>query len=587
MRLRADAPDSADQALSQRRHARLPRLHDGRPAGPNSPGYQRTTSSCAAEHDRSPMVDNRHLGDIPGNVEQRSDMTLGGQDDRATKEHRFEGTRSAMRWAVAISAVFIGALWALGVIYTNRVLPWSATKVPPVYDLVRSAVAVAGLLGAAVAVSVALRRQRSTERSVELNEETNRLTAESKNIAANAQGIAARAYTLDEQRSGRERIDRLRDRYTSIAGQLGSDAVAVRLAGVYAMAALADDWIEAGIDHEAQVCIDVLCSYFRTPQAQGTEHEMAGETEVRQTITRVITAHIQPLANRSWKGKDFDFTNAVFRGQHSFMGAEFAGGGVVSFRGAEFAGERVSFRGADFSGGRVSFFGGKFVHGRVSFEKVRFSGARVSLAQAELAGAEVSFNDAQFVGGTVAFNMAVFSGGKVSFDKAELPAGGKVSFDLATFSGGRVSFRRSEFSGGEVSFNQAEFAAGCVVSFTADFSGGELSFSRARFAAGGTALFDLATFSGGRVSIAAVFAGGNVSFKRANFSGGEVLFAGEFSAGRVSFDEAVFAAGRVSFDHAKFAGATASFAEAEFTGGEVRGPWGEGNPPTIWPTDPA
>ena len=73
--------------------------------------------------------------------------------------------------------------------------------------------------------------------------------------------------TLAEQR---EQLDRtlaeqrtrtLNERFATAAEQLGSDKPpAVRLAGVYAMAGLADDWPE-----NRQTCVDVLCAYLRMP----------------------------------------------------------------------------------------------------------------------------------------------------------------------------------------------------------------------------------------------------------------------------------------------------------------------------------
>ncbi|MGH3153169.1 MAG: hypothetical protein ACRDOB_20910, partial [Streptosporangiaceae bacterium] len=51
------------------------------------------------------------------------------------------------------------------------------------------------------------------------------------------------------------------ERFDTVAAQLGSDkSPAVRLAAVYAMAGLADDWQ----DHR-QTCVDVLCAYLRMP----------------------------------------------------------------------------------------------------------------------------------------------------------------------------------------------------------------------------------------------------------------------------------------------------------------------------------
>src|SRR5262249_33713884 len=62
--------------------------------------------------------------------------------------------------------------------------------------------------------------------------------------------------TLNEQRTRP-----LNERFAPAAVHLGSDKPpAVRLAGVYAMAGLADDWPE-----HRQTCVDVLCAYLRLP----------------------------------------------------------------------------------------------------------------------------------------------------------------------------------------------------------------------------------------------------------------------------------------------------------------------------------
>ena len=50
------------------------------------------------------------------------------------------------------------------------------------------------------------------------------------------------------------------ERFTAIAAQLGDNKAAVQLAGVHAMAGLADDWAT-----NRQTCIDVLCAYLRMP----------------------------------------------------------------------------------------------------------------------------------------------------------------------------------------------------------------------------------------------------------------------------------------------------------------------------------
>src|SRR5215472_6927650 len=96
--------------------------------------------------------------------------------------------------------------------------------------------------------------------------------------------------TLEEQR-----IRTVNERFATAAGQLGSDKPpAVRLAGVYAMAGLADDWPE-----NRQTCVDVLCAYLRMPyepdpgQDAPAPEQLAfrASREVRHTVIRVTSAH--------------------------------------------------------------------------------------------------------------------------------------------------------------------------------------------------------------------------------------------------------------------------------------------------------
>ncbi|MGQ4383750.1 pentapeptide repeat-containing protein [Streptomyces sp. SAS_270] len=159
---------------------------------------------------------------------------------------------------------------------------------------------------------------------------------------------AYRKQLLAEADAHRADASQLADRYTTAAGQLGHDQAAVRLAGVYALARLADDWQE-----QRQVCIDVLCAYLRMPyqlDPAALGHK-EGEREVRLTIIRVIRDHLQqPDAPTSWCKHSFDFTGATFDGG-DFTGATFSGGNVYFDR-ATFSGGNVAFFGATFSGGQ-------------------------------------------------------------------------------------------------------------------------------------------------------------------------------------------------------------------------------------------
>src|SRR5215468_9609334 len=141
-----------------------------------------------------------------------------------------------------------------------------------------------------------------------------------------AQYFGRRATSRDTQQAleeQRKQLDRtlteqrtrtLNERFATAAEQLGSDKPAVRLAGVYAMAGLADDWEE-----NRQTCVSVLCAYLRMPyepdpgQDAPEQQRLAFQAtrEVRHTVIRVITAHLRKGAAVSWKGLSFNFNGVI------------------------------------------------------------------------------------------------------------------------------------------------------------------------------------------------------------------------------------------------------------------------------------
>jgi len=310
-----------------------------------------------------------------------------------------------------------------------------------------------------------------------------------------------RQRVLDQQHQLADTKD-YRDRFVTATAQIGGDSIMARLAGVYALANLADEWGEH-TPSQRQVCIDVLCAYLRTAYDPTTDNlttttqtertttdghgggtkdvttrtALRDDRDVRLTIIRIIRDHLRPTDTKSpsptWQGHDFDFTGAVIPAGSDFTKAVFSGG-RVSFTRAVFSGGRVSFTRAVFSGGQVLFdeavFSGSevrfhlavFSDGHVSFERAVFSGGQVSVIDATFSGGQVSFEKAVFSGGQVWFFAATFSGSQVVFDGAEF-SGAWVSFDSANFSGGQVSFDWAKFFGGRVSFdNNAVFSGGAV-----------------------------------------------------------------------------------------------------------------------------
>jgi Pentapeptide repeats (9 copies) len=257
-----------------------------------------------------------------------------------------------------------------------------------------------------------------------------------------ALAIVSRRRRVARGMPAHDQAEAFSERFNTIITQIGDDQAAVRLAGIYAMAALADDW-----QANRQACIDVLCAYLRKPYEPdpGGDHDAAeqlefqGSREARHSAILVIAERLRKGAAVSWQGTDLDFTGVVFDGG--------------------------DFSGVVFSGGRVNFSRAAFV-----IDTSRFN-------LAEFSGGSVSFEGAKFSGGTVYLGGAVFSGGTVHFGSKFTSSA--VRLDYAKFSGGTVSFEGAEFSGGTVSFEGAEFS-GSAVSFTgASFNGGAVDFSDA------------------------------------------------------------------------------------------------------------
>jgi uncharacterized protein YjbI with pentapeptide repeats len=249
------------------------------------------------------------------------------------------------------------------------------------------------------------------------------------------------AKTLEEQHQRTQN-----ERFATAAGGLGSDKpAAVRLAGVYAMAGLADDWPD-----NRQTCIDVLCAYLRLPYATypGSNAlvkerlEFQSNREVRLTLIRIITEHLRDrkslegqgigkqVASEPWRDKNFNFNGVVFDGG-TFSDAKFSDG-KFDFGHTKFsAGDKVSFNRAEFSGGTVRFHEAVFSGGRISFDGAKFSGSEVSFDGAKFSGSEVSFDGADFSGSKVSFDGAKFSAGEVSFKGAKFSGSAVVDFSHA------------------------------------------------------------------------------------------------------------------------------------------------------------
>jgi uncharacterized protein YjbI with pentapeptide repeats len=330
------------------------------------------------------------------------------------------GGMLALSAGIAAVTLFIG----LHALHVHGFKPEPLLTSDTLYNLLKVAFGFAAGVGGVIALVTAYRRQR----------------------------VAEIAQDLDATRL-------LNERYATAAGQLGHDSPAVRLAGVYAMAGLADDW-----PAQRQTCVSTLCAFLRMPYQLSTsdappEEQQADQAlrEVRHTVIAVITAHRQPDDSRpaglqDWRGLALDFTGARIDGG-SFDGADLSN---ASFKNVRFSGN-VGFLDAILHGTEFDYaeFGGD-----VSFMNAHFGELWTTFYHARFTDGAVGFEYAQ-VNGVVRFDSAQFTGSNVGFDFAHL-SDGDVRFDHARFSDGTVTFKNAKFDGSELTFESTQFDGGTV-----------------------------------------------------------------------------------------------------------------------------
>jgi hypothetical protein len=235
-------------------------------------------------------------------------------------------------------------------------------------------------------------------------------------------------------------------RFGAAAAQLGDHDAAVRMAGVYAMAGVAD---ESRSFARRQQCIDVLCGYLRLPYdpAHGSSHRTGqtrtttdpdksnatvveqftfrqNEREVRDTIVRLITTHLQPEAKTSWSQHSFDFTHSTFEDAR-FTRAVFAGP-RTTFTGAAFLGTVADFSKTLLSGADVSFASATF-NCTTTFDKAKFTAAHTRFDGTTF-GSTAVFMNTCFDGLQTWFARARFIGDVTNFEGAVLPGSSSSLF---------------------------------------------------------------------------------------------------------------------------------------------------------------
>lgn len=198
-------------------------------------------------------------------------------------------------WGFVVSlAVVGGTIWLFAAYETANWWPWTAEprlSQTEWFEIIRNAVTTAAALGVGVTLFFSYRRQQTAEKMQRLGVDAQVTASKAQKIAAKALELSNKQHALDQDRRKDAVTSELRSRYAKSAEQLGGDQLSVRLAGIYSLAALADDWAENGNEDERQVCIDLLGAYYKSLESNST---MDGKDECKAATLDVIATRIRP-----------------------------------------------------------------------------------------------------------------------------------------------------------------------------------------------------------------------------------------------------------------------------------------------------
>lgn len=397
-------------------------------------------------------------------------------------------------------------------------------------------------------------------------------------VATRRQRLGEADHDRQEQATVRDETRLFTERFAQATQQLGSDQAAARVAGVYALAGLADDW-PAG----RQTCVDVLCAYLRMPfrlrgdvpiyapsentpgrrQLASLRESMeesrdgrmaypAGEEhQVRLTILGAMRQRMNRDSEVRWTDLTLDFTGATFD-HANFEGFRFEDC-EVNFSRCVFLGNaifvrcavvrsRLSFSGCVYTGS-IRFTSSRFDNADVNIfgEFVDESSGFVSFGGCVMESGEIKISGPRGRRGRVDFTAAQLEGGGVSITGAQMNEESVISFDKTMISG-YVDLVGGTYSGGSVNFTDASINGG-LVTFSGSrggrdprlaLRGTEISFARSTISDGGIGFrfldvsgsairFDTLSMTGGAIQFVDVaLNSGSVTMDNAMVSGGVI-----------------------------------------------------------------
>lgn len=399
----------------------------------------------------------------------------------------------ALGLAVAAIVVYVGWLYVLQ--------PNSRSGRPStgeVFELIRIALIVTGGVGGIAALVVALRKQR---------------------VAEATHLIALKSEIREEQRI-------LSERFVAAARLLGDkDSAAVRLAGVYAVASVADDWLA-----ERQTCIELLCGYLRLPYDLAVAPP--SEKHVRASIMASLADHLQGNDGRDWSNHTFNLEGATFENER--------------LNGLRAWGCRFILNGAKILTGGLILSNGRFNNCRFELSRVELQGEALGFDGSWFQNCEIQMCDTSLSGGRFTLRRCLFDDSSLDFEKLRL-SGGEIRLEECSFNSIRAG-RGSSLNAPVVKFTQAQLTAGSIhfsrctfgkdealwrrptgipvmnwIDCTVD--GATLDFSHSVLTAAGLR-FDHATVQAGELRFDWVKLGayGTIDFSSAQLIGGSISF---------------------------------------------------------------
>jgi hypothetical protein len=400
-------------------------------------------------------------------------------------------------------------------------------------------------------------------------------------VAYRRQRLGEAEHQRQDEASDRDRTRLFNERFARASDQLGSERPAIRLAGIYAMAGLADDWEDG-----RQACIDVLCAYLRMPfrprdvlpEYERSPHQRlrsweailaatpeaepgmdsVGEAQVRSSVIQVLRDRLWSGARVSWHGAYLDFTGAVLE-DASFDGMDFTDC-TVKFDDCLFTGEcgfsETTWRRTD-----ASFLGALFA-GRLGFEYSTFEESDVTLYGDFTERTDANFQGVTLKSGSLRLLGPRENGGSVSFVGAEL-SGGELELHASTLrEGSSIAFSRAILSGTKVKIEGGEHKAGNIWCNGVDVRGGSFTVGAVQWAREPVRLEGVEfSFDGARIT------DGEVALRGVMIAGSDVHFDDlEMSGGRLDLSECGLTSGALRFSNATISGGQVAIADPSADG---------------------